>query len=190
MITAVTGGIGAGKSTVCEVLRIKGFDVYDCDSRAKHIMNIDAALRSALRERFGRDIIGDTAIDRKALAAIVFNDSKALADLNTLVHSAVKDDIMRAAGACRHELFFVETAILYQSGLNGLVDAEWRVEADEATRIRRVMRRNGMTEAEVRARINAQRFEIPAGARRPRLSIIDNSDNAVVLPQINALIFA
>lgn len=188
MIVAVTGGIGAGKSTVCNILRVKGFEVYDCDSRAKAVMDSDAELRRRLRRRFGTAVISEKGIDRRALAEIVFNDAAALDDLNALVHNAVKADIHRCAVACTGPVFFIETAILYQSGLNEYVDRQWLVEADESTRVRRVMRRNGLTADEVKARIKAQEYLIPDNAVRPVTDLIDNSDDAVLLPQVNSLL--
>lgn len=188
MIVAVTGGIGAGKSTVCNILRVKGFEVYDCDSRAKAVMDSDAELRRRLRRRFGPAVISEKGIDRRALAEIVFNDAAALDDLNALVHNAVKADIHRCAVACTGPVFFIETAILYQSGLNEYVDRQWLVEADESTRVRRVMRRNGLTADEVKARIKAQEYLIPDNAVRPVTDLIDNSDDAVLLPQVNSLL--
>ena len=188
MIVAVTGGIGAGKSTVCNILRVKGFEVYDCDSRAKAVMDSDAELRRRLRRRFGPAVISEKGIDRRALAEIVFNDAAALDYLNALVHNAVKADIHRCAVACTGPVFFIETAILYQSGLNEYVDRQWLVEADESTRVRRVMRRNGLTADEVKARIKAQEYLIPDNAVRPVTDLIDNSDDAVLLPQVNSLL--
>lgn len=188
MIVAVTGGIGAGKSTVCNILRVKGFEVYDCDSRAKAVMDSDAELRRRLRRRFGPAVISEKGIDRRALAEIVFNDAAALDDLNALVHNAVKADIHRCAVACTGPVFFIETAILYQSGLNEYVDRQWLVEADESTRVRRVMRRNGLTADEVKARIKAQEYLIPDNVVRPVTDLIDNSDDAVLLPQVNSLL--
>ena len=188
MIVAVTGGIGAGKSTVCNILRVKGFEVYDCDSRAKAVMDSDAELRRRLRRRFGPAVISEKGIDRRALAEIVFNDAAALDDLNALVHNAVKADIHRCAVACTGPVFFIEAAILYQSGLNEYVDRQWLVEADESTRVRRVMRRNGLTADEVKARIKAQEYLIPDNAVHPVTDLIDNSDDAVLLPQVNSLL--
>lgn len=187
-LTAITGGIGSGKSVVCNVLRALGYEVYDCDLRARGIMDGDAALKNRLSEAFGKNIVGsDGSIDRPALGAIVFNDPEKLDILNALVHGAVKDDI--AAWCDRlsaQPRLFIETAILYQSGLDKMVDDIWEVTAPEDVRIARVMARNNLTAEQVRSRIEAQRFPVPA--QHPPVATILNDGHTPLLPQVLALL--
>lgn len=189
-IVAITGGIGAGKSVVSRVLRALGYPVYDSDSRAKALMDSDAAIKERLAVEIAREVICGDAIDRAALARIVFADSVKLAKLNAIVHEAVRLDI---AGWVRRQSarrVFVETAILYQSGLNRMVDAEWRVTAPEALRIERVMARNGLSADAVRARIESQRFEPAPDEPGPELHELLNDGATPLLPQIEALLGA
>jgi dephospho-CoA kinase len=86
----LTGGIGSGKSTVCKVFRVLGIPVFDSDQEAKRLMVEDEPLRAALASRFGEEVIGSDGLDRKVLAEKVFNDPKALSDLNALVHPVVR----------------------------------------------------------------------------------------------------
>lgn len=190
-LTAITGGIGSGKSVVCNVLRAMGYEVYDCDLRAKAIMDNDMALKRCLADALGADILNtDGTLNRPALSALVFGDPDKLVILNTLVHGAVRDDI----SCWRHKnekedpahRLFIETAILYQSGLDRMVDDIWEVTAPEDVRVRRVMLRNNLTAAQVRARIAAQRYPIPA--HHPPTHTILNAPPVPLLPQILTLL--
>lgn len=187
-IVAITGGIGAGKSVVSRVLRALGYPVYDCDSRAKALMDCDAAIKARLAGEIAREVICDGAIDRAALARIVFADSVKLAKLNAIVHEAVRLDITDLVSRQSSPRVFVETAILYQSGLNRMVDAEWRVTAPEQLRIERVMARNGLSAEAVRARIESQRFEPAPDEPRPALHELLNDGVTPLLPQIEGLL--
>ena len=159
-LIAITGGIGSGKSVVSEVLRVMGYDIYDCDSQAKRIMDTDPEIIDSIAQYVSAEaIFPDRTIDRKTLARIVFNDAAALTKLNGIVHEAVRKhlDAWRQAPGGSH-IKFVETAILYQSGLNRMVDEVWEVIAPDELRIDRVIKRNNMTRAEVERRIESQQY--------------------------------
>ena len=163
--TAVTGGIGAGKSVVCRMLTAMGYPVYDTDLQAKRIINEIAEVRALITEHISeRAFSADGVYDRAHVAAVVFADSDKLAKLNRIVHTAVADDLTRwmAAQSQLHSRIFIETALLYSSGLYRLVESEWRVTAPEPVRVARVMERNAITADQVRARIAAQQSEYPA----------------------------
>lgn len=169
-LIAITGGIGSGKSVVSTILSKLGYAVYDCDSRAKHLMATSDEIRRELVAEFGAEVVReDGSIDSQRLAKRVFGNSEALQRLNGIVHPRVKQDILRWArehdeanagdgSRCRPHsgAAFVETAILRESNLHTIVDEEWQVTAPEEVRVARVMKRNGLTETEVRARIASQ----------------------------------
>ncbi len=156
MKVGITGGIGSGKSTVCRLFAQRGIAVYDSDSEAKRLMADDADLRSAVIARFGADTYPDGVLDRARLAACVFSDARVLADLNALVHPVVIRDF--AAWAERQEGPYVilESAILFEAGLQGSVDRSIAVLAPVELRIQRACRRDGCDEARIRERIAAQ----------------------------------
>lgn len=187
-LVAVTGGIGSGKSVVCRILRTLGYPVYDCDSRAKALMDADDTIKRRLTEEIDSLCVVDGDIDRRRLAAVVFEDAEKLALLNAMVHSAVRDDIAVWVGEQERNLTFVETAILYESGLNMMVDAEWRVESPLELRITRTMKRSAMSRSEVEKRIAAQNIDAPAGVNPVRRFDIYNDETQALLPQIEALI--
>lgn len=159
MLIAITGGIGSGKSVVSRILSAMGYEVYDCDSRARMIVGGSRKILSEIAERISDDVVGeDWTLDRRALAAIVFADSVKLGILNEITHGAVRRDLASwrtSHEVCRRTLF-VETAILYQSGLDKMVDRVWEVTAPMETRIMRVMSRDGIDRGGVESRIASQ----------------------------------
>ncbi len=96
IVVGLTGGIGAGKSTVSSMLAERGAVIVDADQIARDLQAPGAPLLDVMAARFGEHIINaDGSLDRAAVAAIVFNDKDALADLNGIVHPAMQDEIQR-----------------------------------------------------------------------------------------------
>lgn len=184
-LIAITGGIGSGKSVVCRMLRAMGYPVYDCDAEARRIMDSSESIKKEIARNICPAAITGGVIDRRILSEAVFADTELLDRLNSLVHSAVRDDIAR--WAADKPLAFVETAILYQSGLHRMVDEVWNVTAPEEVRISRVMKRNSLDRASIERRINAQdSFKVVEPHELVREII--NDDDVALMPQINALI--
>lgn len=185
-VIALTGGIGCGKSVVARVLGAIGYDVYDCDSRAKAIMDESAEIKARIGAEVCREAIGgDGAIDRAVLAAEVFGNRAKLAVLDSIVHNAVRVDLSRWSG--NREVAFVETAILYQSGLDRMVDAVWNVDAPRDLRIQRVMTRSGLTYTQVESRMASQ-DEFVDFTPHPNIYSIVNDGVEPVLPQVERLL--
>lgn len=152
-------------------------------------MDADELIKQQIIDDIDRETIAaDGTIDRRRLASIVFADAEKLAALNAIVHSAVKLDICRWAEKCGSRHSFVETAILFQSGLNETVSDEWRVAAPDEIRISRVMKRNSLLRTEVEARMASQIFVPSPEMRIPSLYEIINDDKHALLPQIQALL--
>lgn len=190
ILIALTGGIGAGKSVLSRVLRCLGYEVFDCDSEAKALMDRDDVIKARLAAEIAPEVISGGKINRKILAEIVFADADRLSALNAIVHSAVKEHLQRWRNGRDASVAFVETAILFESGLNRLVDAEWYVTAPPDIRIRRVMARNGLTATEVRRRIDSQAFIPSPDEPRPPRTVFVNNDRTPLLPQILACLRA
>lgn len=154
MKVGITGGIGSGKSTVCRLFAARGIPVYDSDSAAKRLMA--TSLREAVAARFGAGVFRSGELDRAYLAGIVFRDPQALADLNALVHPAVMRDFAAWAAAQRSDYVILESAILFEAGLENAVDRSVAVLAPTQLRIERTCRRDGSDPDSVRRRIAAQ----------------------------------
>jgi dephospho-CoA kinase len=188
MVLVVTGGIGSGKSVVSSICRSKGFAVYDCDSRAKILMSHNESLRTQIIAHLGDESYDQNGeLNRQYIADIIFNDAERRDELNRLVHAAVLEDIKAWIASSDESLLFIESAILYSSGIDKIVDRVWMVDADIETRIARVISRNAMSREEVLARIQSQRNEF-ASADRSKTSAIDNNGQQSLILQINQLI--
>lgn len=187
-LIAITGGIGAGKSVVSHILRVMGYEVYDTDREAKKLMDNDSSIKQQLCAQISPDAVcADGTIDRRHISSIVFADNEKLAALNAIVHGAVRDDIVRWRTLPRHrDIIFIETAILYQSALDRLVDSVWDVIAPDELRIERVIARNNCSREDVDARIKAQTY-IPA-VLHADIHTIANDGSTPLLPRILSLL--
>lgn len=180
----LTGGIGSGKSTVARLLAELGAECYDSDSRAKMLMQSDPALREELTRLFGGGVYSpDGRLDRTALAAVVFGDPERLAQLNGAVHPAVARDWTQwCAERADRDAVVLESAILFESGFDAMVDRTVTVSAPEELRIERCMARDGAAAEAVRRRISAQWSD----AERERCAdhIISNIDAGTLREQV------
>lgn len=183
MIVGITGGIGSGKSTIAGQLREMGYAVYDTDSEAKRLITEDAIVRQQIEQLFGSEAYTNGVYQTAWVAQRVFADKSLLAQLNAIVHPAVKDDIIRWVQHINEALpsyatsfqptpCFVECAILYQAGFNTLCDKVVAITAPEEVRIERVITRDRSTIKKVRARMRAQDLE----QNLQRADIVVNND--------------
>lgn len=153
MKIAITGGIGSGKSTVASYLKEKGFPVFSCDEIYEELLQDDKFLK-LLTEPFGREIIKDGKLDRKALAGIVFGDRKALERLNTVAHPPIiREALHRAEG---YSLSFCEVPLLFENGYEKLFDDVIVVLRAKEERVKSIRVRSHLTESEALYRINSQ----------------------------------
>ena len=152
----VTGGIGSGKSTVCELLRDRGVAVYDSDSRAKQLMAESEALREQLIAAFGAECYNAEGLDRAFLASKVFGNEEALQQLNSIVHPAVRADFQIWAEQQRSPYVVLESAILFEAGFESEVDATLAVMAPMPMRMERTMARDGVDKESVMRRMEHQ----------------------------------
>jgi dephospho-CoA kinase len=153
----LTGGIGSGKSTVSALLVGKGAVLVDADRLAREVVEPGTPGLAAVTEAFGSGVLtADGALDRPALAAIVFADPQARARLDGIVHPLVRERAAELAAAVPPDAVVVnDVPLLVETGQQGLYDLVLVVEADVETRVARLVRR-GLTEADARARIGAQ----------------------------------
>ncbi len=182
---AIIGGIGSGKSVISQILRVMGFPVYDCDAEAKRLMDNSQKIKSRIVDAFGEESLLNGQLNRPYLATMVFGYPENLKKLNGIVHPEVHADFEQWVAECNAGAVFVETAILFESGMDAFVDEIWLVDAPEDIRVARVVKRNGLPVEQVQARIRSQK--IIAETRLP-LFRIDNSGKVSLLPQIDELI--
>ena len=164
VVIGITGAIGSGKSTVAQWLRDAGHVVYSSDDTARLLMDTDAELQKRLRDSFGDGIfLADNRINRSALSALVFGPSAdhhaRLALLNRIVHPAVlerHEEQLREAQSQGVSRVFIESALLYEVGLEEAFDYIIVVDAAEELRVQRVHQRSGLSVEAIRARMNEQ----------------------------------
>lgn len=184
---AIIGGIGSGKSVVSNLFRIMGIPVYDCDSEAKRLMNTDATLRSALTEAIGSQVYGaDGCIDRVFLASYMFGHPERVDLVNRIVHPTVRAHFALWATSTKTAVVAVETAILFESGMDADVDAILTVHASEELRLRRAMSRDKTDEQAIRRRMSSQ---MDANTLLTRAThIIYNDDTHSLIAQVGQVI--
>lgn len=153
----LTGGIGSGKSTIAKELAKRGFVIYDCDQEAKRIIAEDKEVQAAIINLLGPDAFINGVYNTSYVAKRVFENEGLLVALNSIIHPKVKEDIVQ-----RHP-DVVESAILFEAGIDTLCDKIVIVDAPEEVRIERTIQRDYKGKAtpeiinNVRARIRAQK---------------------------------
>ena len=188
ILVGLTGGIGAGKSTVSAMLAERGAVIVDADQIARDLQSPGSPVLDSMAERFGEHIIcDDGSLDRAAVAAIVFNDDAALKDLNGIVHPAMQAEIQRQIDEHRSSVRVVvlDFPLLGENPRKGLA-ATIVVDIPVDVAVRRLLDQRGMDEADARARINSQisRDERLATATH----VIDNSgDRDALIEQVDVL---
>ena len=182
----ITGGIGSGKTTVCQIFESLGIPVYYADDWAKWLINNEGALKKGIVEIFGHEAYTpDGAYNRPFVAKVVFDNKQKLAALNALVHPAVERHSHswheeKAASGVPYTL--KEAALIIESGSHQFLDFLIVVTAPEALRIQRVVQRDGATEEQVRARMANQLSE----AEKVALAdfVIVNDGTQALIPQV------
>jgi dephospho-CoA kinase len=188
ILVGLTGGIGAGKSTVSAMLAERGAVIVDADQIARDLQSPGSPVLAAMAERFGSHIIRDDgSLDRAAVAAIVFNDEDALKDLNGIVHPAMQDEIQRQIDAHRgtDRVVVLDFPLLGENPRAGL-SATIVVDIPVDVAVQRLVEQRGMDEADARARIGSQisREERNSSATH----VIDNGgDRDALTEQVDAL---
>lgn len=163
MIIGITGRIGSGKSYFTQELVKRGFAVYDCDREAKRIVEQNEEVRKAIIALLGEEaFLPSQVYNTQYVAQRVFAEPNLLEHLNSIIHPAVREDIVQRSGQSSERVFFIESAILYESGLDRLCDKVVVIDAPEELRIARVIARDYHNEPsseninKVRARMRAQ----------------------------------
>lgn len=186
-ILGITGGIGSGKSVVSHILRVMEIPVYDTDSRAKVLNESDSVIREGLIELVGEKVYTAKGLNRQLLSTYLFSSPQNTERINKLIHPRVKNDFnLWAHDQSSYPLICIESAILFESGFNSLVDDTISVVASEETRIQRVIQRDKSDIEKVKARIKSQITD----EQRINLSqyVIINDGNKALIPQVRKII--
>jgi dephospho-CoA kinase len=159
-VIGLTGGIASGKSTAARTLAELGARIVDADQVARDVVAPGQPALGEIVRSFGREMLqADGTLDRKKLGAVVFSDPEKLRTLNAITHPRIGLETQARLAKLREEgvpVAVYEAALLVENGAHRGLDGLIVVACDEATQLRRLVGRDGYTEAEARARIAAQ----------------------------------
>ena len=187
----LTGGIGSGKSTVARMLGGAGFAVVDADQIARDIMAPGSPVLGEVAAAFGADLIGgDGALDRGELARRAFATTEDTQRLNAITHPAIRAESERrfaAAEEAGEQAVIYDMPLLVDLGLNQDMDLTVVVDVDKEERIRRLVDKRGLDEADARARM-AQQIDDATRLAAADVVIDNNGPLEALEPQVAALI--
>lgn len=181
----VTGGIGAGKSIVCEVFRHLRVPVYNADERAKYLMSSQQNIVGQIIKKFGKEAYSSPGqLNRKFIADLIFKNQEKLQMLNSIVHPAVESDfICWAENHLQAKYIVKEAALLLESGSYKKLDYVINVVAPEALRIARVLQRDPhRNQSDVKQIISRQLSDTEKN--KIAAFVIVNDESSLLLPQI------
>ncbi|HPP34529.1 MAG TPA: dephospho-CoA kinase [Ignavibacteriales bacterium] len=178
LVVGITGGIGSGKSTFCEILTQNNFPVIHSDNMAKEIMATDDAVKKRIIETLGtQSYFNDGKINTHYLRDIVFNDFEKLQILNSIVHPAVIKKTKEKIEDLKknNRIIFVESALIYEANFDKLFDFIILIYSEQRERLRRVKQRSNLTDEEI---LKIMQTQIPDEEKRKYADIIvENNDN-------------
>ena len=178
----VTGGIGAGKTSVCRVFSSIGIPVFSADTEAREVMDIDTGIILRINTIAGKNLYLNGSLDRAELARLIFSNYRLLEKVNSLVHPVVFSRFREWEKKQSTPYVIMEAAILFESGASKVVDRVVTVVAPMEERVERVIHRNNLTREQVMERMKNQMSD----SERIRQSdyTIYNSENDMILPAI------
>ena len=183
-LIGITGGIGAGKSTVSTICKHLGFKVYNSDQRAKEIVSEDSIIKKKLISFFGNNIYKNGVLDRKFLSDKIFNDKSSLQQINSIIHPAVKKDFNSwVINNSNEKILFKESALLFESGAYKELDKIILIVSDKNLRVSRVLNRDqNRSKKEIESIIDKQINEVDAIKYAD--IVIDNNHKKMLLPSV------
>lgn len=181
----ITGGIGSGKSTVCQVFETLGIPVFYADAAANFITSNDQDVVRRIKSLLGEDIYADGTLNRKKVSELIFADPSLLQRMNEIVHPATIAYGRQWLESQAAPYALKEAAIFFESGSNKDMDVMIGVYAPQDIRIERTVKRNAITREQVLERMARQMNE----EEKMKLCdhIITNDGNAAIIPQVLAL---
>jgi dephospho-CoA kinase len=182
----ITGGIGAGKSTVSKILEAMGFPVFNSDLQAKNTADFNPEVKVEIISLFGDSIYSNNELNRPKMADLIFNDPLLREKLNHIIHPRVRAAFDEFALVSSSELVFNEAAILFETGAYKQLDATILVTSPKELRIQRLLSRDKTSREAIEARMNTQWSD--EEKRELADYIIENDENQSLIKQVEQLI--
>ncbi len=185
----ITGGMGSGKSTVCNIFRNLGVPIFTSDVEGKRLLNYDSSTIKQIKEAFGEDMYtSEGLIDSRRMGQLVFNSPRDLERLNGIIHPKVKWAFEEWTETHQQKPYIIkEAAILFETGYYQHLDKIINVFAPKEQRIQRIVKRDNSTVEHVERRMH---FQFTDEVRNEMADfIILNEDNRQydLLPQVMEL---
>lgn len=178
-VIGITGGIATGKSVVTSYLWAHGYEVIDADVVVRELQEVGGALYIAIRDTFGEAYFLENGdLDRAKFGALIFSDAEARAKLSAVQDDIIRTELFKRCANSRSELVFMDIPLLFERAYTGF-DETWLVYAPQDVQLKRLMKRNDLSESEALLRIKAQ---MPIDEKRSLATrIIENCDTIEVL---------
>lgn len=182
----ITGGIGSGKSVVATLFTLLGIPVYIADKESKWLTNHSPIIREKLISLFGEGIYINEELNKKLLASHIFHDPKLLQQVNKIIHPEVNKHFVEWVSKQSCDICAIESAILFESGFDRIVDISLMVYAPKTLRIERAAMRDTASKEEIEGRINNQMAD---EIKKERSNyVIYNDNQQLLIPQVESLI--
>ena len=182
----ITGGIGSGKSVVASLFQLLGVPVYIADEESKRLTNQSMTIRRQLIAHYGEAIYTAEGLNKPLLAAKIFQDPAQRRIVNGIIHPEVKHHFEAWAAQQETPLCAIESAILFESGFDQVVDTHLMVYAPKALRIERATTRDAASRDAIQQRIESQMAD--EEKRELADHLIYNDNQQPLIPQVTALI--
>lgn len=182
-IIGITGGIGAGKSLVCQIFNVLGIPVFNADDSAKSIVEIDEILKNKIIELLGNEAYVGEKYNRKYVASKVFNDVGLLKKLNSLIHPKVRESAINWFLIQKNAKYYLyEAALMNGAGDNNSLKKVIVVNSPIQTRVERIIQRDGRSEEEILAIISKQKSDDD----RSKIAdfVIENDEKTSLIEQV------
>jgi dephospho-CoA kinase len=176
----LTGGVASGKSTVCKLFSDLGIEIIDADLIARNLLARDTRYYREVITAFGDEVKqANGELDRRYLRGLIFNDAQAKQRLENILHPAIKAKMLTDAGNCRSLYCILVIPLLFEVGMQDLVNRTVVVDIPEDLQQMRLCQRDDLTVEQARAMINSQY------PRQQRLQLADDIiDNSGEISQL------
>lgn len=178
----ITGGIGSGKSVVASLLNLHNIPVYIADMESKKLTATSEVIRTQLIALLGSEVYTPKGLNKKYLAEQIFSDPETLKRVNAIIHPEVNRHFLAWCTQQNQPVIATESAILFESGFDALVDIRLMVYAPLKIRIERAMKREHAGREEIERRINNQMDD---ETKKERSDYVIYNDNCqAIIPQV------